>query len=146
MSVVHFKFCTRRGGKITFKEFQGEGQSYLTLLTTCISRRGGEGLARGEEKCPLPPPPPRYIPACKIQKCIQLCTTHCTYMYMYMKVQRAHLPSQPRGSHPSAYNLPVQKVEPLRCLALRTRTCRFKSSFVPWELSLPTLVAHGHGQ
>ena len=41
-----------------------------------------------------------------------------------------------------------QKAEPPRCLALRA-TCRIgrlKSSFVPWELSLPTKVAHGHGQ
>ena len=43
------------------------------------------------------------------------------------------------------YNIiPVQKAEPL-CLASKTRTGRLKSSFVPWELSLPTLVAHGHG-
>ena len=39
-----------------------------------------------------------------------------------------------------------QKAEPPRCLALRARIGRLKSSFVPWELSLPTKVAHGHGQ
>ena len=39
-----------------------------------------------------------------------------------------------------------QKAEPPRCLALRARIDRLKSSFVPWELSLPTEVAHGHGQ
>ena len=37
-----------------------------------------------------------------------------------------------------------------RCLALRAigliSTCRLKSSFVPWELSLPTKVAHGYVQ
>ena len=31
-----------------------------------------------------------------------------------------------------------QKAEPPRCLALRTRGGRLKSTFVPWELSLPT--------
>ncbi len=38
------------------------------------------------------------------------------------------------------YIIPLQKVDPLRCLALRTRIGRFKSSFVPWELSLPTYL------
>ena len=52
----------------------------------------------------------------------------------------------PYQAHLHVYNIPVQKAEPLWCLALRTRTGRYKSSFVPWELSLPTLVAHGHGQ
>ena len=39
-----------------------------------------------------------------------------------------------------------QKAEQLRCPALITRGGRLKSSFVPWELSLPTKVAHGYGQ
>ena len=29
---------------------------------------------------------------------------------------------------------------------MRARIGRLKTSFVPWELSLPTEVAHGHGQ
>ena len=59
---------------------------------------------------------------------------------------------KPRGIPPSVcsgtYNLenPMQKAEPsLGALALRTRGGRLKSSFVPWELSLPTQVAHGYG-
>ena len=45
---------------------------------------------------------------------------------------------QPSISLPAQANLTQQKAEPLRCLALRTRGGRLKSSFVPWELSLPT--------
>ena len=45
---------------------------------------------------------------------------------------------QPSVSLPAQANLTQQKAEPLRCLALRTRGGRLKSSFVPWELSLPT--------
>ena len=45
---------------------------------------------------------------------------------------------QPSISLPAQANLTQQKTEPLRCLALRTRGGRLKSSFVPWELSLPT--------
>ena len=33
------------------------------------------------------------------------------------------------------------KAEPLRCLGLRTRGGRLKSSFVRWELSLPTQLS-----
>ena len=54
---------------------------------------------------------------------------------------------KPRGNHPIACTGKLmstqQTAEPLRCLALRTRDGRL-SSFVPWELSLPTLVAHGY--
>ena len=46
--------------------------------------------------------------------------------------------AQPSISLPAQANLTQQKAEPLRCLALRTRGGRLKSSFVPWELSLPT--------
>ena len=46
---------------------------------------------------------------------------------------------QPSISLPAQVNLTQQKAEPLRCLALRTRGGRLKSSFVPWELSLPTM-------
>ena len=42
---------------------------------------------------------------------------------------------QPSISLPAQANLTQQKAEPLRCLALRTRGGRLKSSFVPWELS-----------
>ena len=59
---------------------------------------------------------------------------------------------KPRGIPPSVCsgtsNLenPMQKAEPsLGALALRTRGGRLKSSFLPWELSLPTQVAHGYG-
>ena len=45
---------------------------------------------------------------------------------------------QPSFSLPAQANLTQQKAEPLRCLALGTRGGRLKSSFVPWELSLPT--------
>ena len=45
---------------------------------------------------------------------------------------------QPSISLPAQANLTQQKAEPLKCLALRTRGGRLKSSFVPWELSLPT--------
>ena len=45
---------------------------------------------------------------------------------------------QPSISLPAQANLTQQKAEPLRCLALRTRGGRLKSSFVLWELSLPT--------
>ena len=47
---------------------------------------------------------------------------------------------------PAQANLPSSvKAEPPRCLALTARigTCWFKSSCLPWELSLPTEVAHG---
>ena len=40
---------------------------------------------------------------------------------------------QPSISLPAQANLTQQKAEPLRCLALRTRGGRLKSSFVPWE-------------
>ena len=36
----------------------------------------------------------------------------------------------PMPSRAQLYNIPVQKFGPFRCLALRTRTGRFKSSFV----------------
>ena len=45
---------------------------------------------------------------------------------------------QPSISLPAQANLTQQNTEPLRCLALRTRGGMLKSSFVQWELSLPT--------
>ena len=66
----------------------------------------------------------------------------------YMKVQKAHLqlnlgeaipvPSQAHLSYTSAKGRATYLHVQCRCLALRT--------YVPRELSLPTLVAHGHGQ
>ena len=77
----------------------------------------------------------------------------CTqYIYMYMcmyvcvhensvglsSTTNPKPKGQPSISLPAQANLTQQKAEPLRCLALRTRGGRLKSSFVPWELSLPT--------
>ena len=45
---------------------------------------------------------------------------------------------QPSISLSAQANLSQQKASPLRCLALRTRDGGLKSSFIPWELSLPT--------
>ena len=43
---------------------------------------------------------------------------------------------------PAQANLiPAKGIEPLRCLALRTRGDKFKSSFIPRELSLPTQLS-----
>ena len=50
-------------------------------------------------------------------------------------------------AHLSTYGKPSQRlVRHTLGLALRARIDRFKSYFVRWELSLPTLVARGHGQ
>ena len=65
------------------------------------------------------------------------------HVYLYMYESSEGLSSttnpKPRGNHPSACTgTPRYHQQKGRYLALRTRGGRLKSSFLQWELSLPT--------